>query len=331
MRDLTDPHHPAAPDHTPVLLERTLELLDPGPGQTWLDLTAGLGGHSAAAAPRLAPGGRVILVDLDPGNLALAEARVRATAPSGVEVIAWAANFSAAPDRLRALGWRADAALADLGFASSQVDNPARGLSFTRDGPLDMRLDPHGPITAAELIATVPEAELARLIREYGDERFAGRIARRIVERRAERPIDRTADLAEIIKRAVPPPSGGSKGRRHGPRIHPATRTFQALRIAVNDELGSLERLLEHLRRPLEWLNPGARVGLIAFHSLEDRPIKHALAGLAESGIAERLTRKPAVAEDAEVAANPRSRSAKLRAIRVIAGVAGGAGENRPV
>jgi 16S rRNA (cytosine1402-N4)-methyltransferase len=211
--------------------------------------------------------------------------------------------------------------LADLGFASPQVDNPERGFSFMRDGPLDMRLDPTAPIAAGELVNTMPEHDLADLIATYGEEppAIARRIAQKVVQERKKGPIQATVRLAEIVRSAIP------VARAESSHIHPATRTFQALRIAVNDEIGSLERLLDSIERAAvqiaakknTWLAPGARVGIIAFHSLEDRPVKQSFGRLVERGLAEPVTRKPVVAGDAEIAANPRARSAKLRVVRL--------------
>jgi 16S rRNA (cytosine1402-N4)-methyltransferase len=303
--------------HVPVLLEETLTVLDPTPGRSYLDCTAGLGGHALAIARRLGPTGRVILNDADPGNLALAAARLRdELANRCPAVITLHGNFADVARRMAAHDppLRADVLLADLGFASSQMDDPLRGLSFMREGPLDMRFDPASPITAAELVNTLPEHELARLIREYGEDRNAARIARKLVAARQASPISTTGELAGLVRQATPGPTTG---------IDPATRTFQALRIAVNDELGSLQALLDSLVRaaagaPPSFLNPGARVAVISFHSLEDRPVKHAFAELVRAGRAEHLARKPVTASDAERESNPRARSAKLRALRFL-------------
>lgn len=300
---------PQAFDHVPVLPAEVLELLAPEPGQTMLDCTAGLGGHAAAVAERLGDTGTVVLNDLDPANLARATARLEQT---GVRVIAVRGPFDDAPAELERRGIRADMVLADLGFASTQVDDPRRGLSFQNEGPLDMRLDPEHGATAADLVADLAESDLADVIYRYGEERLSRRIARRIVEARTTEPIETTTQLAAIVRRAVPRPKSG----RH--RIDPATRTFQALRIAVNDEIGCLERLLAAMRPGAAWLAGGARLGVIAFHSLEDRPVKQAFRQLADDGHAERLTRKPIVAGDLEREANPRARSAKLRGIRLL-------------
>lgn len=296
--------------HIPVLLHETLAALAPAPGDTFLDCTAGLGGHALEIARRVGPSGLVILNDLDPANLDRAAAAVRA---SGVPTLPILGNFAELPHALQARGLAADLLLADLGFASSQVDDPARGFSFSRDGPLDMRLNPASPTTAAHLVASLPEHELARIIRDFGEDRNARRIAAAIVRERALHPFLTTAQLADAVRRASP---------SHGP-IHPATRTFQALRIAVNDELGALDALLGHLRveaerlsrgLPPRWLRPGARIAFISFHSLEDRPVKHALADLKKS-IPNCTLTGPVTPSDAELDANPRARSAKLRAL----------------
>lgn len=303
-----DPHA----GHIPVLIEPVIELLDPQPGRVFVDATAGLGGHAAAIAPRLGPTGTVVLNDLDPGNLSRAQARVLAACEPGPTVLCVRGNFADLPAWLNNKGLSADLLLADLGFASTQVDDASRGLSFAREGPLDMRLDPDSPTTAADLIARLDERDLADLIYEFGEERASRRIARKIVEARRAAPIATTGQLASIVRRAL----GGGRSR-----IDPATRTFQALRIAVNDELGSLTALLEAIglaaRGESGWLTPGARVGIIAFHSLEDRPVKRAFVALDEAGVATRLTRKIVRAGDDERAANPRSRSARLRVVQI--------------
>lgn len=291
-------------------------MLGPGPGETYLDCTAGLGGHAVAVAERVGPTGTIVLNDLDGSNLERAEARLRAM-DECPKVVVLQGNYADAPRRLTEAGLASDMVLADLGFASNQVDDGGRGFSFSRDGPLDMRMDRSQPVTAQELVNTLPAEELARILREFGEERQAGRIARKIVAVRECEPIRTTARLAAVV-RAV-------SGRRAG-AIDPATRTFQALRIAVNDELGSLEALLAAVhrtttRREEGWLAPKARVAIISFHSLEDRPVKRVLGGLVREGLAEDLTHKRGRgmqrADEAEVSANPRARSAKLRAIRV--------------
>jgi 16S rRNA (cytosine1402-N4)-methyltransferase len=294
--------------HIPVLAEPVARLLAPAPGGVVLDCTAGRGGHAALLIPRLSPGGTYIAIDLDRDNLAFARQRCEPIAvQAGVTLHTVHGSFAGARSVLDELELnRVDVLLADLGFASNQVDDPGRGLSFRHDGPLDMRLDPAGAVTAEDLVNTLPERELADVIYRFGEERLSRRIARKIMEERSRKPISTTFGLAELCRRAYGPKARGS-------RIDPATRTFQALRIAVNGELDALDRLLGQLPALLA---DGGRAGIISFHSLEDRPVKRAFLQAQQDGWAERLTRKPVVADDAEVAANPRSRSAKLRAIR---------------
>lgn len=283
------------PVHLSVLPVETLELLAPQPGEVWADCTTGGGGHARLIAERVGPNGRVLALDQDPNMLELARERL-----AGLPVELIHANFDQLPEVLAARGLtRIDGALADLGFSSDQLADAARGLSFKTDGPLDMRLDPSAGATAADLVNTLSEAALADTIFEFGEERHSRRVARRIVERRAEKPFATTADLADVVRRAVPR-SGG---------IDPATRTFQALRIAVNDELGALDRLLSAL--PVV-LRTGGRAGIISFHSLEDRRVKHAFRAAGWSCV----NKKPVEAGEAEAARNPRARSAKLRVAR---------------
>ena len=311
---------PAA--HVPVLLEEVIRLLDPREGETAVDCTAGLGGHAEAIAVRLGPTGTLVIFDLDAGNLEASRSRIAAL-PRAPRIIACRANFAEAPRRLVEAGLAANVVLADLGFASNQVDDPNRGLSFSRDGPLDMRLDPSGPVTAANLVATLSERELAEIIREYGEERHAARVAQKLVHERQVQPIQTTARLAGIVRSVV---GRTPKGSTHiHSSIDPATRTFQALRIAVNDEQANLRSLLDGIERGARaapsgsgaWIAPGARVGIIAFHSLEDRPVKQSFARMAERGLAVVRTKKPVTAGEDETAMNPRSRSAKLRVVEV--------------
>lgn len=306
------------PSHTPVLPSEVLDLLAPSPGETYLDATAGLGGHASLVAQRLGPSGTVILNDLDPSNLRQAQSTVQSACGDGTpRIVPLHANFAALPHNLSTAGLHADMLLADLGFASTQVDDAARGFSFMRDGPLDMRLDPSSPTTAAELVATLPERELAAIFRDLGEEPGAARVARKIVESRRASPIQTTGQLAHLVRSVL---GAGPRG------IDPSTRVFQALRIAVNDELGALEALLAAITREAQrlaageqgaWLNAGARVAIISFHSLEDRPVKQAFADLAARGIVTLLGRTPIRPTEAEIASNPRSRSAKLRAVRL--------------
>ena len=201
---------------------------------------------------------------------------------------------------------RVDGLLADLGFASNQMDDAGRGFTFQSDGPLDMRLDPTAGLPASELVNSLPERELADLIYGFGEERMSRRVARILVAERQRQPIETTGRLADLVRRAY-----GRAAQRS--RMHPATRTFMALRIAVNGELEALDTLLETLPR---LLRPGGRAAVISFHSLEDRRVKRRFLKLQQDGLAKRLTRKPLTADEPELAANPRSRSAKLRAVR---------------
>jgi 16S rRNA (cytosine1402-N4)-methyltransferase len=300
------PSFDAAIGHVPVLPREVLELLDPKPGEIVLDCTLGRGGHASLITPRLAPGGRYIGLDVDPANLAFSRERLK-DAPVQTDLIH--ANFAQARQVLDRLGVeRVDCVLADLGFASNQMSDPARGFSFAAEGPLDMRLDPTLSATAADLVNKLPERELADLIYRYGEERLSRKIARKIADERQRAPILTTTGLAALVRRAYGPRMAGRS------KIDPATRTFMALRIAVNQELGALERLLESIPGLLG--NFRGRVAIISFHSLEDRLVKHAFAEFHRQGRATRLTRKPVVAQEDERRDNPRSRSAKLRAIR---------------
>ena len=278
------------------MADQVLRLLDPQPGQVIVDATVGGGGHSRLLAARLLPGGRLLGLDQDATMLKLA-----APGLEGLPITLEQANFGHLRQVLNEWGVeRVDAVLADLGFCTDQLEDPARGLSFQVTGPLDMRLDQTGDCTAGDLLQGLPERELADLFWEFGEERFSRRIARTIVNRRRERPVESTDDLADLVRRSVPRAAG--KGG-----IHPATRVFQALRIAVNRELEALEQLLASLPNCLK---PGGKAAIISFHSLEDRRVKHAFR---EKSVWNVITRKPVTAADDEVAANPRARSAKLR------------------
>ncbi len=276
-----------------------LHYLDPQPGQTIVDATVGVGGHARLLAERIVPDGRLIGLDQDPSMLALAERRLQ-----GLPIVLRHRNFDELPDVLRELAVPAvDAVLADLGFASDQLADPQRGFSFQQDGPLDMRLDPTLGEPASALVRRLPERELADIFWRYGEERYSRRVARKIVEAREQGPIATTGQLADIVRSCVPRP----RGHRHV--IDPATRVFQALRIAVNDELGALERLLRVLP---ECVRPGGHMVIISFHSLEDRLVKQAFRKSPEWF--KELTRKPVQAAEEEIRRNSRSRSAKLRA-----------------
>lgn len=304
-------HQADLPDHIPVLPEETLEALAPQPGETYVDLTTGLGGHAILAAAQIGPDGVLVLNDTDRTMLDRAIARVReACGQQSPRIETVHGNFSRISGVLAERGLRANAVLADLGFSSAQMDDGSRGFSFRREGPLDMRLDGRSPISAAELVAESEERELRDILKRYGEEPMAAAIARKIVETRAEYPILTTGDLANLVRDVT-------RCRRRGSSTtDPATRTFQALRIAVNDELGSLERLLGQLGRGT-WLAPGCRFAAISFHSLEDRIVKRAFAEAVSSGGFEFVVRHPVEAGEAEINQNRRSRSAKLRCVRV--------------
>jgi len=298
--------------HTPVLRDQVVALLTPAAPGLVVDATVGLGGH-AEALLRASPDFELLGLDRDPAALEQTDRRLR---PFGDRVRLVHASFSDLPQILRAEGLPAPAAvLADLGCSSLQLDSPERGFSFLADGPLDMRMGPSGP-TAVELIAEIDEAGLMRILWTYGEERRARAIARAIIRRRGR--LSTTGELAELVI--------GVLGRRRSDRIHPATRTFQALRIAVNDELGQLETFLEPAARGLR---PGGRLAVISFHSLEDRIVKHTLRRLEglctcppdlpvcacdARRVVSVLTPRPIRPEADEIAANPRSRSARLRA-----------------
>jgi 16S rRNA (cytosine1402-N4)-methyltransferase len=288
------------PHHISVLPTEILAGLDPQPGQTLIDATVGVGGHTRLLAQRVRPNGLVIGLDQDPAMLAQA-----GTALNGLPVCLVHANFENCLEILQKLQkGPVDALLADLGFCSDQLANPARGFSFQHDGPLDMRLDASQGEPVSALVRRLQEKELADVIYQYGEERFSRRIAKAIVATRKTAPLETTGQLAELVRRCVP--------RSKGSHIDPATRTFQALRIAVNDELGALERLLIALP---DCLKLGGKAAIISFHSLEDRMVKRAFR---DGTTWEVITRKPLVASDEEMTANPRARSAKLRIARRI-------------
>jgi 16S rRNA (cytosine1402-N4)-methyltransferase len=286
----------AVPRHIPVMLDEVVEWLAPAPGKVLVDGTLGGGGHTRALAERVGDTGYVIALDRDPAAIAAAERNL-----AGLRVKLAESNYSELPEVLEAVGIEAvDGIVLDLGLSSDQLADRSRGFSFDADGPLDLRFNPTEGEPASTLVNRLTAEDLADLIYEYGEERFSRRIARKIVETRKLRPIETARELAEIVRKCVP-------RSPRGERIDPATRTFQALRIAVNDELKSLEMALKQIP---DCLRPGGRVAIISFHSLEDRRVKEAFR---EDPRYEVLTKKPLLPSAAEVEANPRSRSAKLR------------------
>lgn len=289
--------------HRPVLRDEVLGWLTPVPPGGWIvDGTLGLAGHAVALLAE-ASEARLLGLDRDAETLALAAERL---APFGPRVVLRHADFRHLADEAAACGVdAAHAILLDLGLSSHQLARSGRGFSFQADEPLDMRFDTRQPRTAAELLRTEPEPELARLLATYGEEPAARRIARRLVAARARAPITTTRALADLVVAAIPP-------HRRPRRIHPATRTFQALRIAVNDELASLEAALP---QGVDLLAPRGRFGVIAFHSLEDRLVKHAFRRFAAEPGFRLATRKPVRPGDDEVRDNPRARSAKFRVL----------------
>ena len=291
--------------HLPVLLDPVLRALHPLPGQTIVDCTVGLGGHSAELLSRVLPDGRLIGIDFDPGNLALARPRLQAIGPGHFSL--FHNNFAALPTVLAEAGLeRVHAVLADVGVASPQIDDPARGFSYRSPGPLDMRMDPTRGTPASVLVNRMSERDLADALLELGDETDAPLIARLIVERRAEQPITTTEQLAAIICEA----RDFTLQRAAGAKLHPAARTFQALRILTNRELANLDRLLAVLP---EVLLPAGVAAIISFHSGEDRRVKAAFRAGREAALYSDTSAEPIVADEAEQKANPRSRSAKLR------------------
>jgi 16S rRNA (cytosine1402-N4)-methyltransferase len=304
--------------HLPVLAVELLELLDPQPGQTAIDCTFGDGGHARMVAERLGPSGTLIAIDRDP----LAEQRFAALAAESTCVLRFIrSGYAEALEQLAAEGVSADMAYFDLGMSSMQVDTQERGFSYSYDAPLDMRMDPGQEFSARQLVGEWDERRLAHTLRDFGEERHAGAIARAIVRAREQQPIETTLQLVDAINAAIPAPARFAGG-------HPAKRSFQALRIAVNDELGQLERAL-----PLAWglLREGGTLAGISFHSLEDRRVKQFLGERARGCIcppdlpvcvcgrepqAALIARRSIVPSAAEVAANPRAASGRLRVAR---------------
>jgi 16S rRNA (cytosine1402-N4)-methyltransferase len=307
---------PSATDHVSVLAEEVRRLLAVRPGETVVDATFGAGGHAALLAADLQGRGKLIAIDRDPSAREYFE---RFAKHAGVQTRFLRGDFAVVLQQLAANGVEADALLLDLGVSSMQIDRPERGFSYAADAPLDMRMDPAADVTAAGIVNEADERDLATIFKRYGEERYARQIARAIVRRRKERPFERTGDLVDTIRGAIPAPARFGDG-------HPAKRVFQALRIAVNDELGSLESALP---AAFAMLRPGGRLAVISFHSLEDRIVKRFMRDR-ERGCEcppdfpvcvcgkepelRALARKPIRPGADELAANPRSASARLRA-----------------
>ena len=307
---------PGATDHVPVLADQVRQLLAVRSGETVVDATFGGGGHAALLAADLRGEGRLIAIDRDPTAREYYEDFRRRTAVQGRFL---RGDFSIVLEQLADNGVRADAVLMDLGVSSMQIDRPERGFSYAVDAPLDMRMDPSADESARELVNEASERDLTRIFRHYGEERYAKQIARAIVRRRRERPLERTGELVDVIKSAIPAPARFGDG-------HPAKRVFQALRIAVNDELGALE---DALPAAVELLNPGGRLAVISFHSLEDRIVKQFLRDQERGCTCPpdfpvcvcgqepvlRATPRRAIRPSAhEIRENPRAASARLRA-----------------
>jgi 16S rRNA (cytosine1402-N4)-methyltransferase len=305
----------SATDHVPVLADEVRKLLAVQPGETVVDATFGAGGHSALLAAELQGRGKLIAIDRDPGARAYFD---RLAKLAGVQTRFLRGDFAVVLAQLADNGVEADAVLLDLGVSSMQIDRPERGFSYTADAPLDMRMDPSAEVTAAGIVNEAAERDLATIFKRYGEERYARQIAKAIVRRRREHPFERTADLVETIKAAIPAPARFGDG-------HPAKRVFQALRIAVNDELGALEAALP---AAFSMLRPGGRLAVISFHSLEDRIVKRFMRDrergcdcppdfpVCVCGKEPELrspSRKAIRPSAQETGANPRSSSARLR------------------
>jgi len=298
------------PQHKPVLYQEIIHALQPKSPGCYIDGTVGAGGHARGVLEACAPAGRLLGLDLDPQALALARETL---APYGKRVELAQASYDSLPDAMQKIGWElVDGILLDLGVSSMQLDTPERGFSIQYEAPLDMRFDPGFGLTAAQLINSLPEADLTEILFKYGEEPRAKSIAKMIVQ---ARPIETTTQLAEIAKQAYPGHS----------RVHPATRTFQALRIAVNDELAALEDVLP---KAASALRPGGRLAVISFHSLEDRIVKdfirqeskdnvnppyEQLYEVERKAVLKEINRKPITPDEDAVRNNPRARSAKLR------------------
>ncbi len=287
--------------HIPVMLKETIEHLNLRPGATIVDCTLGLGGHSASIADKIGASGRLVCIDRDYAALSLAREKLKGLPCTFHFVQADFRNMNEALATLKIPG--VDGILFDLGLSSFQLNDPKRGFSFNADGPLDMRMDQDSHISAYDLVNSLSERELSLILKNFGEERWHHRIAKYLVVQREKHPIDSTRELSDTIIKAIP-------ARFRHQKMHAATRSFQALRIAVNRELESLEKALSAC---LEYLNPEGRICVIAFHSLEDRIVKEKFRNWAHAGQMKLITKKPLRPTEEEVAENSRSRSARLR------------------
>ena len=287
--------------HRPVMIDEVISSLNLKSGDTVLDCTVGGGGHSREILRRISPGGRLIGLDADESAIKIASENLKEFSGSFKLINENFRDLDRALSRenIKSL----NAVLLDIGVSSFQLDDKGRGFSIKESSALDMRMDRRLALSAFDIINRYKESDLSDIIYKYGEERFSRRIARRIVNERSKKPIETTGELAEIIRRALGP---GQKKYK----IDPATRTFQAIRIVVNDELAALE---EGLKKAVSWLDLGARIAVITFHSLEDRIVKNLFKGYAGLGVLKIITKKPVGAAEAEITANPRSRSARLR------------------
>ena len=287
--------------HQPVMLDEVVSSLNLKPGHVVLDATIGGGGHAGEILKRIMPGGRLIGLDADDEAIKIASENLKEFAGSFKLINENFRNLDRvlSKESIKSL----NAVLLDIGVSSFQLDNKDRGFSIKGPAPLDMRMDRRLTLSAFDIINRYKESDLSDIIYRYGEERFARRIARRIARERSARPIETTADLSEIVRRAI-----GSRKKYF--RIDPATKTFQAIRIVVNDEMGALE---EGLKKAVSWLDIGSRIAVITFHSLEDRIVKNLFKGYAGLGVLKIITKKPLGPSPEETAANPRSRRGRLR------------------
>lgn len=288
-------------DHIPVLCKEVIEYLRPQSGGVFIDCTLGLGGHAQAILQAAGSQSRIIGIDRDAQSLQMAAERLKPYLSQCVFVHEDFRNIDKILRRMEIT--EVDGILLDLGISSYQLNNPQRGFSFQEDGPLDMRMDQDSPISAFDLVNSLSEKEISSILKDYGEERWHNRIARYIIHQRSRHPIETTQELSGIVLKAMPP-------RKTWQRIHPATRTFQAFRIAVNRELESLDILLDQC---VDLLKTEGRIAVIAFHSLEDRIVKHKFRALAQSGKVKLVVKKPLRPSEEEAGRNPRARSARLR------------------